>query len=73
MPAFRLDDSTVGGSAATASGCSYYPFSGSTLKTLARDAARYRRTKGSWHLTIARPLANTLVKKLIRTRLAEGK
>jgi hypothetical protein len=30
MPAFRLDGRIVGGFAATASGCSYYPFSGST-------------------------------------------
>jgi uncharacterized protein YdhG (YjbR/CyaY superfamily) len=73
MPAFRLDDRIVGGFAATASGCSYYPFSGSTLKTLARDVARYGGTKGALHFTTDRPLPKTLVRKLIRTRIAEAK
>ena len=73
LPAFRLDGRVVAGFAATASGCSYYPFSGKTLKTLARDVARYRGTKGSLHFEIGKPLPKALVRKLIKTRIAERK
>ncbi len=72
MPAFRLNGRVIAGFAATANGCSYYPFSGSTLKTLADDVARYGSTKSALHFTADKPLPKTLVKKLIRTRIAEG-
>jgi uncharacterized protein YdhG (YjbR/CyaY superfamily) len=73
LPAFRLDGRIVGGFAATARGCSYYPFSGTTLKTLAREVARYRGTKGALHFPANEPLPKALVRKLIRTRIAEEK
>jgi hypothetical protein len=37
MPAFRLDGQVAAGFAATSKGCSYFPFSGTTLKTLAAE------------------------------------
>ena len=37
IPAFRLSGVVIAGFCATSKGCSYFPFSGSTLKTLARD------------------------------------
>jgi uncharacterized protein YdhG (YjbR/CyaY superfamily) len=46
IPAFRLNGVVVAGFCATAKGCSYFPFSGSTLKTLVRDIGRYDQTKG---------------------------
>src|SRR5580698_1506271 len=49
IPAFRLDGRIVAGFAATAKGCSYFPFSGSTLRTLADDVAEYDQTKSSLH------------------------
>jgi uncharacterized protein YdhG (YjbR/CyaY superfamily) len=72
LPAFRLDGRVVAGFAATARGCSYYPFSGSTLATLAKDLAGYRQTPGALHFDPARPLPATLVRKLIKARIAEG-
>jgi uncharacterized protein YdhG (YjbR/CyaY superfamily) len=71
MPAFRLGGAVVAGFAATASGCSYYPFSGSTLGTLARDLADYDRTKSALHFHPGRPLPAPLVRKLIEARIAE--
>ena len=73
MPAFRLDGTVVAGFAATEKGCSYYPFSGTTLGTLAGDLERYEGTKSAVHFGPDRPLPPTLVRKLIRTRIAEGK
>ena len=72
MPAFRLDGRIVAGFAATAKGCSYFPFSGSTLRTLAKEVADYDQTKGSLHFDPSRPLPATLVRKLIKARIAEG-
>ncbi len=56
IAAFRLDGRIVAGFAATAKGCSYFPFS----------------TKSSLHFDPAAPLPRTLVRKLIKARLAEG-
>ncbi|MFT3840657.1 MAG: DUF1801 domain-containing protein [Myxococcaceae bacterium] len=73
MPAFRVGDRVVAGFLATSKGCSYYPFSGTTLHTLAKDLKAYSQTPGSLHFLATRPLPATLVKKLIRARLAELK
>jgi uncharacterized protein YdhG (YjbR/CyaY superfamily) len=73
LPAFRLNGAVVAGFCATAKGCSYFPFSGRTLTTLARDVAAYDQTKGSLHFSPGKPLPEKLVKKLIVTRIAEQK
>ncbi len=71
MPAFRLNGTVVAGFAATAKGCSYFPFSGSTLRTLAEDLQSFDRTKSALHFTPDKPLSAALVRKLIRARIAE--
>lgn len=71
MPAFRVAGRIVAGFAATQKGCSYFPFSGTTLRTLAREVARYSQTKSALHFDPRKPLPATLVRKLIRARLAE--
>ena len=73
IPAFRLDGRIVAGFQATATGCSYYPFSGTTLGTLQRELKAYAGTKSAVHFAPDRPLPVALVRKLIRTRIAEGK
>lgn len=71
IPAFRLDGEVVAGFAATVKGCSYFPFSGTTLATLAADLEGYGGTRSSLHFDPARPLPAVLVKKLVRARRAE--
>jgi uncharacterized protein YdhG (YjbR/CyaY superfamily) len=73
IPAFRLNGVVVAGFCARAKGCSYFPFSGSTLKALARDVNRYEQTKSSLHFSADDPLPITLVRKLIETRIAQAK
>jgi uncharacterized protein YdhG (YjbR/CyaY superfamily) len=51
LPAFRIDGVVVAGFLATAKGCSYVPFSGRTLETLARHLGKYERTKGSLYFS----------------------
>jgi uncharacterized protein YdhG (YjbR/CyaY superfamily) len=71
MPAFRLDGRVIAGFQATAKGCSYYPFSGTTLRTLARDLKGYGKTKSALHFHPDEPLPAALVRKLIKARIAE--
>lgn len=71
MPAYRFDGAVIAGFRATVKGCSYFPFSGSTLKSLASDVSGYSQTKGSLHFSADEPLPHALVRKLIRTRIAE--
>jgi uncharacterized protein YdhG (YjbR/CyaY superfamily) len=71
MPAFRVEGGIVAGFAATKDGCSYYPFSGQTLSELASEVAAYEGTKSSLHFSVERPLPATLLRKLVRARLAE--
>jgi len=52
--------------------CSYYPFSGRTLKTLAKELKGYSQTKSALHFDPKKGLPTTLVRKLLKARLAEG-
>ena len=45
MPAFRVTGHVVAGFLATAKGCSFYPFSGTTLATLADDLGGYDKER----------------------------
>ncbi len=73
LPAFRLDGEVIAGFAATATGCSYYPFSGSTLPALEAAVGGYSQTRGALHFDPAHPLPVKLVRQLIRTRIAESR
>ena len=69
IPAYRLDGAIVAGFMARTNGCSYLPFSGTTLTTLAPLLQDYKKTKSSLHFS--EPLPAALVKKLIAARRAE--
>ncbi len=71
MPAFRLPGGVVAGFQATAKGCSYYPFSGTTLDSLGSTLDGFERTKSALHFDAERPLTPVLVRRLLRARLAE--
>ena len=73
LPAFRYRGRIIAGFSATSTGCSYYPFSGTTLKTLASDIEAYSKTKSALHFGSDEPLPVSLVRKLLRARMAEGK
>lgn len=72
IPAFRYDGRVIAGFSARSKGCSYYPFSGTTLRTLARDVEGYRQTKSALHFG-PEPLPTSLVRKLLEARIAEGR
>jgi uncharacterized protein YdhG (YjbR/CyaY superfamily) len=72
MPAFRYRGKIIAGFHATSKGCSYYPFSGTTLKTMAHDIEGYTQTKSALHFGPDNPLPASLVRKLLKARMAEG-
>ncbi|HEX2872995.1 MAG TPA: DUF1801 domain-containing protein [Polyangiaceae bacterium] len=72
MPAFREPGGPVfAGFLATKQGCSYFPFSGSTLDSIAAALSAYSRTKSGLHLDPAKGLPQALLRKLIAARRAE--
>ena len=71
IPAFRVQGGVVAGFHATKRGCSYFPFSGTTLKTVARFVQAYHQTKSALHFSPDEPLPLPLVRRLIKARLAE--
>ena len=71
MPAFRAHGHVVAGFLATAKGCSYYPFSGTTLGAMGNLIDGYSRTKSALHFTPEAPLPDRLVRQLIKARLEE--
>jgi uncharacterized protein YdhG (YjbR/CyaY superfamily) len=72
LPAFRYQGRIIAGFSATSDGCSYYPFSGTTLKTLTDDIQGYSQTKGALHFGRDRPLPPALVRRLLNARIAES-
>jgi uncharacterized protein YdhG (YjbR/CyaY superfamily) len=72
LPAFRYDGRVIAGFSATSKGCSYYPFSGTTLKTLADVLEGYSQTKSALHFRPEAPLPTALVRKLLEARIAES-
>ena len=72
LPAFRYRGNIIAGFSATSVGCSYYPFSGTTLKTLADAVEGYGKTKSALHFGPDEPLPVALVRQLLQARIAEG-
>lgn len=71
MPAFRWGGHVVAGFLATNKGCSYFPFSGTTLDGMADELKAFSRTKSALHFDPARGLPLTLLRKLIKARQSE--
>lgn len=72
MPAFREPGGPVfAGFLATKQGCSYFPFSGSTLDSIAAALSSYSRTKSGLHFDPEKGLPQPLLRKLIAARRAE--
>ena len=72
MPAFRLNGKLIAGFKAAASHCSFHPMSGNTVATLKVDLARYDTSQGTIRFSARAGLPATLVRKLVKTRIAEG-
>lgn len=71
IPTFTLNGKGVVGIAGNKHSCSYYPYSGSVLKQFP-ELAEWSQTKSALHFPNDKPLTKTLIRKLIKARLALG-
>ena len=73
IPAFRLNGHSLVFFGAWANHCSFYPGSSTTLKKFLGDLKCFQITKGTIRFSPANPLPTTLVKKLVKARIAENR
>lgn len=71
MPAFKLDGKGIAGFAAARNHFSYFPMSGSVVSALKKDLEKFETSKGAVKFTAESPIPATLVRKLVRARIAE--
>jgi uncharacterized protein YdhG (YjbR/CyaY superfamily) len=72
LPAFRLHGRMLVGFGATSRHCALYLFSGRTVKALEPELAGYDTSKGTIRFQAGEPLPATLVRKLVKARIAEN-
>ena len=71
IPAFRLNGMLVGFSA-SANHCAFYPMSSTTVEAHKKDLEGYETSKGTIRFQPEKPLPATLVRKLVKARIAEN-
>jgi uncharacterized protein YdhG (YjbR/CyaY superfamily) len=71
MPAFRLKGKLIAGFKAAANHCSFHPMSGDTVATLKADLVGYDTSRGTIRFSARDGLPATLVRKLVKARIAE--
>ncbi len=72
LPAFRLDGKVLVLYGATATHCALYPGSGTAVEAHKRDLEGYSTSKGTIRFDAATPLPATLVRKIVKYRIAEN-
>src|SRR5947207_10798615 len=72
LPAFRLDGRPLVAFGAGANHCALYPMSAATIAAHVDDLKAYETSKGTIRFPPAKPLPATLVRKLVKARIAEN-
>ena len=73
MPAFRLKGKLIAGFKAAANHCSFHPMSGTTVMSLETELTDYDTSPGTIRFSARAGLPASLVRRLVRTRIAELK
>ena len=71
LPAFRLGGRPLVCYGASTHHCSFFPMSPAVIRAHAKDLKKYETSKGTIRFAPDRPLSASLVRKLVRARLAE--
>ena len=71
MPTFKYRGRALVGFAAFKNHCSLFPYSGRVLDTYQEELGSFKTSKGTIQFTTDHPLPTSLVKKIVKTRLAE--
>jgi len=72
IPSFRLNRRLLVFFGAWANHCAFYQGSASTLKTFQNELKKFETSKGTIRFSPDKPLPVALVKKLVKTRIAEN-
>lgn len=70
MPTFFTHRALVGYAAHTGH-CSFYPWSGTTLKKFTKELSGFETSAGTVRFTVDRPIPAALIKKIVQARLLE--
>ena len=71
MPAFRFKGALVA-YAAFKDHCSFFPMSAALIDTMKDELKGYRTSKGTLQFALDKPLPATLVKKMVKARVADN-
>jgi uncharacterized protein YdhG (YjbR/CyaY superfamily) len=71
LAAFRLNGKNLVGFGASAKHCSFHPMDGHTVDAFKEELKDYETSKGTIRFSADKPLPATLVKKLVKARIAE--
>ena len=72
IPAFRLNGRSLVFFSAWKNHCAFYPGSAATLKNFRKELKNFQTSKGTIRFSPDKPLPVALVKKLVKTRVAEN-
>jgi uncharacterized protein YdhG (YjbR/CyaY superfamily) len=72
LPAFRLDGKVLVLFGASASHCSFYPGSGTAVEAHEDELESYSVSKGTIRFQPDKPLPASLVRKIVKYRIAEN-
>src|SRR5829696_5703054 len=72
LPAFRLDGRPLVAFGSSKTHCAFYPMSATTVSAHAADLAKWETSKGTIRFQPDRPLPATLIRKLVKARIAEN-
>ena len=72
LPAFRLDGKPLVLFGATATHCAFYPGSGTAVEAHRDELKGYSTSKGTIRFQPDKPLPASLVRKLVKYRIAEN-
>jgi uncharacterized protein YdhG (YjbR/CyaY superfamily) len=73
IPAFRLNGRSLVFLGAWANHCAFYPGSSTTLKKFRDDLKGFQVSTGTIRFSPQKPLPASLVKKLVKARIAENR
>ncbi len=72
LPAFRLGGKALVAFGATTRHCAFYPMSGTTIEAHRDELEDYDTSKGTIRFQPSKPLPTSLVRKLVKARIAQN-
>jgi len=72
IPAFRFDGKLLVAFGAAKKHCSFFPMSSSTIRAHQKELSGYDKSKGTIRFPIGESLPNSLVRKIVKARVAQN-